>query len=210
MHWIGKLGFVILTAGTLVSYVIFAVVRINNYGMPGPLPVITDMFREWPLAASLTAGLGSTMLMYGVLVTENGNKVWLLMSTSSLWVVVGSSNTFGQPVLSWLHDVVTLFFLACTIMALKELEGMLFTSTQLVCMVAALSAITCGLLLNIDKNTNGARVALGASELLFLTSLGLGYGYSLFFKTSAAATIVTTKKPTNMFKWFRMSELRSV
>lgn len=170
------LGWFLLTFGTLTAYTIFAI--LENH-----MPVITDMFREWPLAGSGTAGIGSTLLACSLASERKTNIKGLILASCSMWLVIGSSRTFGNAVISWFHDIFTLFFLVFTVYASYELLGnTLWNSTklQLVSLASSLSAIGCGLALNVDKEIPGGRVALGVSEVLFVFFIGAQYAAIVF------------------------------
>ena len=178
-----QIGFLLISLGTLLAYIVFAAVRMDNYGAPGPVPVVTDMFREWPLAGSATAGIGSSLMVYGLQKNHPQDaNLWLLVASCWLWLVIGSSITYGNSVMGTFHDVFTFFFLLSSIMALYKMDQKPFTRAQVAAFVFAISACINSLLLYIDKERFiKARIALAMSELLFLVSVGYGFGGHLFF-----------------------------
>lgn len=185
MNLLAKLGLLLLSCGTLAAYTAFFIVRRGSEAYSGPMPVITDMFREWPLAGSATAGIGSTMLLAGIQKSDTGGAKGLILVSSSMWLVIGSSRNFGDAVISWLHDLATLAFMLFGVYALAELEGKFWTWMQLVCLACAVSAVACGLALNIQKGIPGGKIGLGISEVLFVLALTFGFGRCLFFHGKA-------------------------
>lgn len=168
-------GITFLTLGTLISYITYACLK-NEF------PVITFMFRDWPLVSSSTTGIGSTLLLYAMTSLLQGNKnkrggtFLLLLSSCSLWLVIGSSNTFGNQAISWFHDIFTLFFLLFASLSLGYLLPSSFRSWKvLLSMLWGVAAVVSGFILNVDKSLKNARISLGISELLFVLTLGLGY-----------------------------------
>lgn len=162
-------GVMLLTVGTLMAYIAYACLN-------DTFPVVTFMFRDWPLVSSSTAGIGSTLLLYGMtLMADRRDNSYMLLSSCSIWLVVGSSNTFGNDAISWFHDIFTLLFLLFGTLSLASVLRT-YRSWKVVCSMAwGLSAVASGLVLNIDKSLTNARVALGVSELLFVVTIGMGY-----------------------------------
>lgn len=175
--FIARVGLFLMAAGTLSTYIAFTITR--GFADYGTLPVITDMFREWPLAASSTTGLGCTLLLYGLPGTR---KPWMLLATCSLWLVVGSSNSFGMAFLAWFHTIATLAFLFFSVAELRKISHHYVTLwAQAAGVASAVSVVACGLALSTDSQLPGAKMALGISEISFLLALSLGFVEELFF-----------------------------
>jgi peptidoglycan/LPS O-acetylase OafA/YrhL len=122
----------------------------------------------------------------------------MVAASSSLWLVIGSSRTFGSIVLSWFHDIFTLFFLLSAVFAIYELEERrLWTLVQLSSAACALSAIACGLALNFleDDNKPGAKIGLAISEVLFVLVVSGAFARQLFLFSARAEMAASVSGP---------------
>lgn len=107
----GFTGALLLTLGTLSLQVAFSVTEKR-------FALVSDMFGRWPLAGSLTFGLGCSMLGMALhrddksSSSSSSNTITIATSIVSAWVVVGSSHEGGGP--DWIytvHALATLVFI---------------------------------------------------------------------------------------------------
>jgi hypothetical protein len=162
-------GVFMMTVGTLMAYIAYAC--LNN-----EFPVVTYMFRDWPLVSSSTAGIGTTILLYGMtLLLSERRNIYMLLSNCSLWLVIGSSNYFGNDIIGWFHGIFTLLFLLFGTLSLARVLGTFRSWKVYLSFMWSISAVVSGFVLNVDRSLANARIVLGVSELLFIVTLGFGY-----------------------------------
>ena len=151
--WFSRAGLLLLSVGTLSIYVAFSAVH-------GKVTSVTHVFREWPLAASGTAGLGSTLMLFG--------SQALLVPACAMWLVVFSSNPFGSPIIMALHFLFALVFMVTTLQELKwgvaKWMGYLSFGAAAICNLVVLGA-----------NLPDANAGVGICELVFVLAVGVGF-----------------------------------
>lgn len=128
----------LLFPGTIAVYIAYAATATEFPNNEGPLPIVSNMFEKWPLAGSMTFGLGASLLVAGILaelavVTTavaagmlQGDAGWsrrvnriavcCVIGVSSAWGVVGSSNYFESAFISGFHDASALVFMVSSIL----------------------------------------------------------------------------------------------
>lgn len=151
--WFSRAGLLLLSVGTLSIYVAFSAVH-------GKVTSVTHVYREWPLAASGTAGLGSTLLLFG--------SQALLVPACTMWLVVFSSNPFGSPIIMAFHFLFALVFMVTTLQELKRgvARWMGYLSFG--------AAAFCNMLV-IAAGMPDANAGVGISELLFVLAVAVGF-----------------------------------
>ncbi len=205
---VAVLGWCLLCFGTLICYSVFFVLRLgDNFGsdeFEGPMPVITDMFREWPLAGSATAGLGSALVCWYQAQSITVDSTWgILAASSSLWLVIGSSENFDSLVISILHSVFTVLFLFSAVYAVYELRNRRWLDPLLLASVAvAFSASGSGLVFVLQEKNQAAKTGLAVSEVLFVVLLSGTFAWHLFFKR---LPFTKPKEPMSLVMLFRQA-----
>ena len=133
-------GVTLVMFGTLTMYTAFAIsLRSGQYAdrvyaepsehpLYGALPVISDAFREWPLAGGFTTGLGVTFMTSGTTCAVLMRSGWMeckgtlfqcwkmvvfssMVAQASVWGVILSSDTGLNAVNRWVHNVSTFFLM---------------------------------------------------------------------------------------------------
>lgn len=124
-------GLFLVFPGTWIAYVAYA----NSLPHWYEIPVITDLFRDWPVSGSLTFGLGTTLICSGLTgavvlratVAENlvGRKFpWrrlaciMVLAYPSVWLVISTSCTGCSDLYQWMHKVAALVFTSLVLYAL--------------------------------------------------------------------------------------------
>ncbi len=132
--WILISGCLLLFLGTTTSYIVYAVTATEMYQpRRSPLPIVTDMIRDWPLLSSCFLGVGATLLFTGMLATaisripyDVGFKPRTMLvrlcitALGSIWIVIASSG-YDRSVSSsfdWVHHASTFVFMASAVWAL--------------------------------------------------------------------------------------------
>jgi hypothetical protein len=121
-------GCVLTFAATIAFYVWYAATEWESYSTRRfPLPLITDMFTDWPVLSSASLGAGSTLLFTGVVGTSiarlpldvafspRTNLVRAaVVAQASAWIVVCSSYNGRHPqeIVIWVHNVSVGVFIA--------------------------------------------------------------------------------------------------
>lgn len=139
-------GSILAFVCTPIAYVCYALTEQPRYHARHrqPLPIITDMFTDWPLLSSILFGTGMTMLFAGILVivtydipavTELRSARTILFTLSlisifSLWPMLASSrdtsSMAGSDASSFnnVHHVSTFFLMVSAIVSLYEAKWM--------------------------------------------------------------------------------------
>lgn len=209
-------GVTLVMFGTLVMYAAFCVCiwwwqphhdhkateEDPNHPMYAALPVITDAFREWPLAGGLTTGLGVTLMCSGLTFAALTAMLhpWIAWSFSvsqaSVWGVILSSDMNKGKIYQWVHVASTFLLMASLLLGMwlcldglghqyyvKQHERMVHWFVTHVFFPAAV----CGLLISMlsvmlgySKKMFGEKkrllkTALALGELVFVAASGTGF-----------------------------------
>lgn len=129
-------GVFLCFGGTAVSYIWYTASAADLYSARRwPLPIVTDMFGDWPLVSCATMGLGTTLLFTGLVATaiaripfEVGFRPRTVLvytaiaAQASVWIVIPSSKNYGALVSSgivgWIHEGSTLVFMVSSVWGL--------------------------------------------------------------------------------------------
>ena len=121
-------GSLLAFAGTPALYALYAATqRELYYARRGPLPIITDMFGDWPLPSSVATGLGLTYLFTGMLGRSAAARSsasllsrLCVMGMVAIWLVLPTSHLYpaGNQCESWIHYGATLVLMYASIRAL--------------------------------------------------------------------------------------------
>lgn len=98
---LGGLGSLLLTVGTLSLHAAFS-------ASEGRIALVSDLMQRWPLACSLTFGMGNSMV--GLSLYGSQSMYPLLACSLSSWAVVGSSEYYGQEWIKVVHGLATTAF----------------------------------------------------------------------------------------------------
>ncbi len=102
---LGFIGSMLLTTGTLFTHVVFIVSQRNIY-------LVSDMFKEWPIASSATFGIGNTILGMALFDTNNiHNSIIIISGIASSWLVILSSDDNGKQFTQLIHAVSTVYYI---------------------------------------------------------------------------------------------------
>lgn len=99
---LGGVGSLLLTFGTLCLHAAFSASQRR-------LALVSDVLQDWPLAGSLTFGVGNTMM--GLSLYGSQSLCTLLACMLSAWVVVGSSDYHEQEWIRTVHWLATAAFI---------------------------------------------------------------------------------------------------
>jgi hypothetical protein len=165
-----------------------------------PMPIISDMFGDWPMLSSASMGLGISIQFTGIswlalLAVDSLQNATLLCRLcvavqSSVWVVIPTSLNHGFQDVStfWAHNVSTLIFIASSVWALQVCNGMVRdwssdASYRTVGLCVAVCCFCVGLagisVLLISATPGVAWQLLAVSEYVLFTSSALGYALLL-------------------------------
>ncbi len=129
------IGSFLLFAGTPILYVFYSMSEYEMYSSRRtPLPLLTDMFGDWPWLSSVIMGLGVTILFTGLV----GTAIARIPCTSALfqqrvtivkysvitqistWTVVPANQQYldGNEVFYWVHSIAVLIFVCSAIYVL--------------------------------------------------------------------------------------------
>jgi hypothetical protein len=125
-------GSVLAFIGTPVLYVAYAFTEPEKY-MPrrGPVPIITDVFGDWPVLTHAVTGAGLTLLFTGVLGAamarippEQRNTIaeFCVLAQASLWLILPTSQRYpeGSALTSGIHYGATFVLMGSSIYALYQ------------------------------------------------------------------------------------------
>lgn len=98
---LGGVGSLLLTVGTLSLHAAFS-------ASEGRIALVSDLMQRWPLACSLTFGMGNSMV--GLSLYGSQSIYPILACTLSSWAVVGSSEYYGQEWIKVVHGLATTAF----------------------------------------------------------------------------------------------------
>lgn len=129
------IGSFLVFAGTPVLYVLYSTSEYETYSSRRtPLPLLTDMFGDWPWLSSVVVGLGITILFTGLL----GTAIAKIPRTSALfrhrviivrysviaqisaWMVIPANQAYinGNEVFYWIHSIAAFVFVCSAIYVL--------------------------------------------------------------------------------------------
>ena len=193
-------GVLLVCAGTLAAYA--ALVSQTQY--TSYQPVVTDMFREWPLVGSLTTGLGMTLMASGLLATVMMQSDWidhamhsrgswrqlvlaLVLAQVGVWAVISTSDSGHDNTVSFIHNLATLvlmlavlyglWFCLRVIHTLQEKDKVAGVEIGLLILVPAGMLSLVGAAVSVMVHN---RVLLGISEVAFILAVGIGYGIVVY------------------------------
>jgi hypothetical protein len=131
IQWIVIIGALLIFMAIPVLYVLYAITEKSLYSSRRwPLPIITDMFGDWPVLSSATMGVGVNMLftiIAGVALVHINLKelaktqaliVGLCIAVqASIWIVIPSSvrHGFNSTHIFWLHNMSSLVFMTSVV-----------------------------------------------------------------------------------------------
>lgn len=125
-------GSLLVYGGTPILYACYAATQSDKYShRRTPLPLLTDMFGDWPLSSSAVVGVGITLLFTGLIATAIARipptlvpfhprtKVvrYAAVTQASIWLVISSSAHYpaGDDVMDWVHNISTFVFMVSTV-----------------------------------------------------------------------------------------------
>lgn len=129
-------GMVLSFGGTAASYIWYTASAADLYSSRRwPLPIVTDMFGDWPLLSCVTTGLGVTLLFTALVAIaiariplEVGFRPRTMLvytaitAQASVWIVIPSSKKYGvmpnSGIVGWIHEASTLVFIVSCVWAL--------------------------------------------------------------------------------------------
>lgn len=106
--WVLLIGSILSFVGTPIAYIWYASTEQDSYHarLHKPLPLVTDMFTNWPLISGTLFGVGMSMLFIGILATAISripNSIAFqprtvlvqlcILSTVGVWLVLASCGT---------------------------------------------------------------------------------------------------------------------
>lgn len=172
---LGTLGALLLTLGTIAVYIAYAVSERQ-------FVLVSTMFQHWPMAGSLTFGIGNTMM--GLALYSPKNMYPVIICMSSAWAVVGSSEYYGYEWIRVAHFLATALLLLTSYMVFMgayaadeqsdEIRGLLSAVLTFFSALAVLS----GVLLGISPTNSSYQLwlqTMAASELALLGTYFFGY-----------------------------------
>jgi hypothetical protein len=126
------LGSLLVYGGTPIIYAAYAATQYETYShRRTPLPLLTDMFGDWPLLSSAVVGVGITLLFTGLIATAVARipptqvpfhprtKVvrYSVVTQASVWLVIPSSEHYpaGDDVMDWVHNIFTFVFMVSSV-----------------------------------------------------------------------------------------------
>lgn len=175
---LGAAGSLLLTLGTLSVYVAFAASQQKFL-------LVSDMFQRWPLAGSLTFGVGNTML--GLALYSKQSSVAVVVCMASAWAVIASSEYFGQEWIRAVHFLAVFLFLLTSYLVFAGAAGaQRFPALKAVLTFFSLLAVLSGAMLGTaDKGSNAGRYwlwrqTMAAAEVALLAVYFVGY-VNVFF-----------------------------
>lgn len=134
------LGSSLVFIGTPVIYAWYAATQSAAYSKRRtPLPLLTDMFGDFPLLSSAIVGVGITMLFTGLIATAIARipfsvqfhprtKLvrYSVLVQISVWLVVPSSSLYpaGSDAMDWVHNISTFVFMVSTVYMLFVALGL--------------------------------------------------------------------------------------
>lgn len=170
---LGGVGSLLLTLGTLGVYAGFAASRQKFL-------LVSDMFQHWPLAGSLTFGVGNSMMGLA-LFDRQKNLLSVPTCMASAWAVVGSSEYYGQQWIRVAHFLATALFLWTSYLVFSSVtdgggrNGILSAMLTFFSLLGVLS----GFCLVASREGGDAywlwRQTLAASEVALLATYFVGY-----------------------------------
>ncbi len=129
-------GSIMSFIGTPIMYVVYAATEYELYSpRRGPLPVVTDMFGDWPLLSHAVTGIGLTLLFSGLIATSIARipldvkftprttiVEFSVVGQLSLWLLLPTSHRFpaGTEVGSWIHYASTFALMGSSIYVLYQ------------------------------------------------------------------------------------------
>lgn len=174
---LGLIGSLLLTLGTIAVYIAYA-------ASEKQFVVVSTMFQYWPMAGSLTFGMGSTMM--GLALYNPKNTYPVIVCMASAWAVVGSSEYYGQQWIRVAHFLATALFLLTSYLVFmgaydvaeergnKRGYGLLSAVLTFFSVLAVLS----GVLLGLSSTSSSYQLwlqTMAASELALLGTYFFGY-----------------------------------
>lgn len=129
-------GSIMSFIGTPIMYVVYAATEYELYSpRRGPLPIITDMFGDWPLLSHAVTGVGLTLLFSGLVATSIARipldvtftprttiVEFSIIGQMSLWLLLPTSHRFpeGTEVGAWIHYASTFALMGSSIYVLYQ------------------------------------------------------------------------------------------
>lgn len=171
--WLGGAGSLLLTLGTLGAYVGYA-------SSKQQFLLVSDMFRDWPLAGSMTFGIGSTLM--GLALLGSVNVYIIVTCTASAWTVIGSSEYFGQQWISIMHSVSTGLFLLTSYMAFASVSSSKHGALHALLTFWSGMAVLSGTVIGLQRGTSSWpwNHMMAASEVALLATYFVGYAHVFF------------------------------
>lgn len=173
--WLGGAGATLLTLGTLGTYVGYASSRHQFL-------LVSDMFRDWPLAGSMTFGVGSTMM--GLAFFGSVNVYIIVACMASAWAVIGSSEDFGHQWIRATHALSTGLFLLTSYMVFASVSHSKHGALHAMLTFWSGMALLSGALIGLHHGQEAGRwpwdQIMAASEVALLATYSVGYAHVFF------------------------------
>lgn len=174
-----ELGCTLTFLGTFACYILYSATEQKSYNARNrkPLPLLTDMFSDWPLASSTCMGTGSTLLftaMAVILHWQGGAQLATCSLTqASCWIMICTS-AFSEY--SMLHNASVLVFVSSSTYTLQttNLQHM-HTIAALIWLCLAAAAASTAFLQGKRQCAASIWQVLVASELTILAASGVGF-----------------------------------
>ena len=180
---LGRIGSLLLTLGTLCVYAGYAASQQKFL-------LVSDMLQHWPLAGSLTFGLGNSLLGISLLSRDNAYTIATCMA--SAWAVVGSSEDYGQQWIRVVHCLsVALFmwtsylvFLRASDSGSSNAKGGLVAGIVFFSCLAVLSGLMMAVSYDSEDMYWAWRQTISAAEVALLMTYFVGYVDVFFISNS--------------------------
>lgn len=131
------MGSVMAFVATPCMYIAYAVTQRELYqSRSSPLPIVTNMFCDWPLASSCVTGLGLTLLFTGMAATAVARipldirfkprtriMELAILGQVGVWILLPTSvptRGEGQEYIWWMHYGATFLLMASSVYALYQ------------------------------------------------------------------------------------------
>jgi hypothetical protein len=111
-------GCILTFLGTFSCYVWYSATEQNKYRgrHRAPLPLLTDMFTDWPVASSATMGAGTTLLFTAMsLILQHEGKMHTAscsVAQASCWLMISTSYAATMAESPALHNLSVFGFVA--------------------------------------------------------------------------------------------------
>jgi hypothetical protein len=123
-------GYLLVFVTTTALFIAYAATEQASYNLRrGPIPMVSDMFGDWPIPSSATMGMGTALLYSSVLLVASTLQTedvrWLvgycIGVQASLWILIstGTKNGYTPIVVTLAHALGAFLFTLFSVMVLR-------------------------------------------------------------------------------------------